>query len=415
MWASRVVLFSVIIFVILSLPNVEGQIKQYSLQVGAWGDNASTGNTGVQVEIRTHIYSANLGDLDYFWVGDNLANGAFIQFGYSLEPGYECLEGEWNGRSFNCYGRSEYVAASDARWEWQYWPNGEGNVFYSGKGPAYSAGFDGSWHTYSIMPNVANGWAFVLDGQPVASINDFQWTYSKDVAYFVAEKATNNPGLANLGPVEFRSLQYLKSDGWHSVNSLYASISCGVNTNCNIVNPYNVFLVGPNDVKAGLILNFYGVQPPSNGQLLWTTQVTLTLNAPYQATIVVDDQYRVTGGAQISLMLGEHLLLAPLVVPVSDRVRLKFDHWSDGYQYAGRNLHLDSDTTLEAVYVTQYKLTIVWPLPASADGWYDITSPQVMLNGWYEKIILDVVIFAIAFVLIISILRRGYRRSRQST
>src|SRR5208337_2446873 len=58
----------------------------YNLQVGAFGDGGSIGNIGVQVEIRTHIYTITAPVLsDAFWVGDNLANGAFIQFGYELQ------------------------------------------------------------------------------------------------------------------------------------------------------------------------------------------------------------------------------------------------------------------------------------------------------------------------------------------
>jgi hypothetical protein len=324
---------------------------------------------GVGAEILTRVYGVFKPDYGhFFWVGDNLANGAFIQFGYGLfSPGYYCLYGEEIGTYTNCLGSSDSIASTDPRWFWEYWPNPKVIDFYFGTGPADSAAPNGAWHHYQIWPNVANGWNFVLDGQTVWSFNSFQSTTSKDPAFVVAEEVISLPSASgNLGPVEFRNLEYLTQNGWQQVRSLTAISGCGVlSPNCGTI-PYGVASLGANDILAGA-----GVHQVLNNQLLWTAQVTLTLNAPYQAIIVVDDQYQVSGGRQISLMPGEHLLAASLVVSVSDGVRLRFDHWSDGYQYAGRNLYLDSDTTLEAVYVTQYKLTIISPLPASGDGWYD--------------------------------------------
>src|SRR5208337_2886431 len=108
-----------------------------------------------------------------------------------------------------------------------------------------------------------------------------------------------------------------------------------------------------------------------------------------------------SGGGQISLPSGDHMLLAPLYVTISDGVRLRFDHWSDGYSYAGRNIDLTSDMDLEAVYMTQFNLTIVSPLPTSGSGWYDAGSTAYysvnnfpigldssglwIFTGWYDQ------------------------------
>jgi hypothetical protein len=70
---------------------VGARLNKYSLQAGAWGDDASQHNLGVRAEIRTHIYEADDGTFDYFWIGDNLVDGAFIQFGYAFQPGNFCL------------------------------------------------------------------------------------------------------------------------------------------------------------------------------------------------------------------------------------------------------------------------------------------------------------------------------------
>jgi hypothetical protein len=262
MW-HRVLLFLILLTFMLSIPTAQAHLNKYSVQVGAWGDPSSFGNIGLQVEVRTHIYEAKSPDLDYFWVGDILQNKAFVQFGYSLEPGYYCLFGKNVGNNFTCSGTSEKVGASDARWEWQYWPDFSGQVFYVGKGKANSAGPEGSWHNYTIAPNSEGEWSFLLDNQQVAS-TVFPVVSSNESALFVAEKSTDDVSLGRLGPVEFQNLGYLKSDGWHSVTSLTALVGLGINTE-NVTNPYGVQSLGPNHVIAGS-----NVPQPLQGKLLWT-------------------------------------------------------------------------------------------------------------------------------------------------
>jgi hypothetical protein len=352
--------------------------------------------------------------VDSFWVGDNLEDGAFIQFGYDLfTPANYCV-GQWNGA--NCLGSSVTIGYGDARWFWEYWPNANVTDFYTGIGPANSVGPHGSWHLYQIWPNLLNGigWNFELDGQTVSSFQipnsvQFGSAYgsanvirSKDPVYVTAEEVSNQPSASgNLGPVEFKDLSYYSLVlspslyRWFQVESLKAISGCGVLTiDCPLI-PYGITIVGPNDIIAGT-----GQPLRSQGELLWASQLTLTVNAPSDVTITVD-QSQIQGGQQISLTPGEHLLLASEYVPVSDGLRLRFDHWSDGYLYAGRNIDLTSDTTLEAVYVTQYDLTILSPPPVTGGGWYDQgtvanfsynTMPRItntfglaIFQGWYDE------------------------------
>jgi hypothetical protein len=247
--------------------------------VGAWGDDASQRNEGVGVEIRTSIFPlANQDSVDYFYVADNLQNWAFIQFGYAIvTPGYYCLYGHSVGNQDTCLGSSDTVAKGDARWFWQYWPNGTGDEFYIGLGPTDSAGGEGTWHHYQILPNATSGWNFVLDGQSVWNFGDFKAQESSGPAYFVAEEVTSAPSASGLlGPVEFRDLSYLSpANGWMQVKSLTAISGCGgPNPNCGISIPYGVTVLGANDVLAGT-----GQASQTNGELLLvvlsvTTQMT---------------------------------------------------------------------------------------------------------------------------------------------
>ena len=374
------------IFLLILIPNVRADYK-HELQVGAWGDNGSKGNKGVSVEIQTHIYNTNQGDFQYFWVGDNLDNGGFIQFGYIYEPGDWCLKGQTVGGKFTCLGDSAQVGGSDAIWEWQYWPDVNGNDFSFEKGPANSAGLDGSWHKYLIQPNTAGGWSFLLDGREVSHFT-VAWTKSQDAAYFVAEKGSNAATSGRLGPVEFRNLAYLKDDGWHSVAALYATVGCAVNTDCNVKNPYGVMLE-----DSGIVIAGSGIHQPKDNDLLLGT---LTLDLPSQVKGTVDKKYSVSGSSQVPLPAGLHTIILPSDVAIDEKSRLRFDHWSDGSKSPNRTLTLKSETTLGATYVTQYLLAVDSVVSLKGPGWYDkgstvtVSAPtssvggQWVFDGWYK-------------------------------
>jgi len=384
------------LFLLILVPAVDAQT--FEPQVGAWGDDASRENIGVRVEIRTNIYSVAADDFQYFWVGDNLDNGAFVQFGYAYEPGYYCLRGQTIAGTFTCLGDSANIGLADARWEWQYWSNENGKDFSYEIGPLNSAGLNGTWHDYSIMPNVVGGWSFALDGRQVSYITD-AWTKSKDPAYFIAEKGSDSSVLGQLGPVQFRNLAYLKDDGWHYAMALYARVGCAVSTNCSINNPYGVMSEG-----SGVVIAGSGIPQPRDLDLLWTSGVTLTLDLPKQVVVNVDRKYVQSGYSQVSLSPGLHTIMLPQVVATNAKSRLRFDHWSDGVMSPNRTIILNSDTTLRATYVTQYLLTIDSVVPLGGSGWYDqastasftapISTPiysnlgilggQRVFTGWYD-------------------------------
>ena len=372
----------------------------HSLQVGAWGDEASKGNKGVQAEIRTHIYTVDQSDFDYFWIGEGLDNGAFIQFGYGLEQGNYCLEGAILKGKLSCSRGAENIGSSDARWLWQYLPDISGD-FYYGTGPADSAGLNGTWHRYSIAPSADNMWSFLLDGQIVDSMR-VQWTYSKDSPAVVAEKVTSSARFSALGPVEFRNVAFLKEDGWHSVNALYALRGCAANTNCDVDNPYGVSLIEPNHIKAGS-----GEQKVQSGTVLWIRQVSLKIEAPSPIHVWIDGNDQGAGPFQQLINTGTHTISAPNIVQIDSSTKLRFTGWSDGSTSPDRLVYLDSDLALQANYVSQYLVTIDNGRGASAAAaWYDqgatvefcvpstvraMTGPLGLLGGkwffkgWYEN------------------------------
>ncbi len=109
--------------------------------------------------------------------------GRLFSSATNYEPGYLCLKGQTVSGKFACLGDSDHIGGLDVRWEWQYWPDVNGHDFSFEIGPANSVGLDGSWHKYSIQPNTAGGWSFLLDGREVSHFA-VAWTKSKDAAYF---------------------------------------------------------------------------------------------------------------------------------------------------------------------------------------------------------------------------------------
>ena len=237
---------------------------QATLKVGAWGDDASRNNIGVQVSIETHTYGTPENTFDYFWVGDDLTNGGFIQFGYSLEPGLYCLEGTVFGGRLTCVGRSDLILSSDARWQWQYWPDRSKANFYYEIGPSGSAGSNASVHQYTIAPSISNTWSFFIDRVAVAATT-FPVTPASNPAFIVAEgTASNTP--QSLGPVRFTGLAYYTGARWNQVDSLVALTYCGTDVACE-ANQYGAIAIGPDSILAGS-----GVSGPSDGALLWTSE-----------------------------------------------------------------------------------------------------------------------------------------------
>ncbi len=251
----------------------DSQTSGHHVQIGAWGNEDSVGNAGVQVEIQTNSY--NVSGQDAFWVGDVLNNGAFVQFGYSiLPPGYYCLSGIVAYNGTGCTGTTDNVGFSDARWFWEYFPNMQtvGDWYY-GFGPANSVGTNGTWHLYSILPSSSGDWSFQLDGVTVYS-SSFPSATSSAAAHVVAEKAAGSY-LTQLGPVEFRNLAYLGNDTlWHGTSSLNPIDGCGYGDSlpCNMITPYGVAAVGANDIVAGS-----NVSAPVVDQPIWTRQSSCSM------------------------------------------------------------------------------------------------------------------------------------------
>jgi hypothetical protein len=336
-----------------------------TIEVGAWADDASRNNLGVQVEIETHAYDTYSNTLDYFWVGDNLANGAFIQFGYSLEPGVYCLQGAFVGGNFKCLGASEIIPSSDPRWQWQYWPNRGGSDHYYQIGPQGSAGTNGTWHAYMIRPDSSNSWDFLIDGHIVAYSN-FTVNPSVDPAFVVAERTEASSTPIELGPIRFRHISYLNFTGWQGTDSLIALSYCQPSGGC--ATPFGV---SATDNANSLIVGS-GVTKSHEGALLWTSgyvklNVDVHESTPFLVTSPLGMQ-GFTGNASIDIPKGmfAYVSLLDTVTGTSGTLGLigakdRFRGWTGAAN--SRNLTvqilMSSNRNMKAEWNTDLSVTIV--------------------------------------------------------
>jgi len=134
--------------------------------------------------------------------------------------------------------------------------------------------------------------------------------------------------------------------------------------------------------------------------------LSLTVEVPTQAKSTIDGAEQRQGAVTIGVVAGSHNISVPLIVYVDTGKRLRFDRWSDGSTQPNRTVNVRSDSRFEAVYATQYRLTLTGEQgTGTGQDWYDAGStarfsvPQVepdsgflgslggkqAFQGWYEN------------------------------
>ena len=136
--------------------------------------------------------------------------------------------------------------------------------------------------------------------------------------------------------------------------------------------PQNVWNL---DLESGLLNNTGALIANSFSGYTFTitvlTGLTLEVQVPIPVQITIDG-VNGTGTVRLELEAGNHAVDVPQTVPFDNGTRLKFTSWSDGSAVANRTVSLNHDISLQADYVTQYRLTVISPeVNATGAGWYD--------------------------------------------
>ena len=201
--------------------------------------------------------------------------------------------------------------------------------------------------------------------------------------------------------------------GQYSFNMLAAAFrpEKGTDSNCASAPSISTLLENPDNLGScarfgSSTFEFLGVAP-AGGWAPISIPVELSVSTPTSIRLDGTKLVSINGHIHISVPAGTHQISVPSIVEINETNRLRFDHWKDGLNNSERTEMLQTDSALDPVYVTQYRLTINSPVSTvTGDGWYDagstatfqiaprtpvMSGPFQMIGGkwrfqgWYEN------------------------------
>ncbi len=358
----------VISFVFLSAFVFGVTYGNYWFQFGARGGISSEFNNGTMASIETVFPQNYSNGSPAFWVGEDLANGAFLQMGYLIAnqtgsyPSY-CSE------QFGC-GKYQDIKAGQEEWFYEYFPeNYNGGGFLGGIGSPGSAGANGTYNRYGFYYNQSSGyWDFLFNGKVVGnvSLGSPGSGVHSPVAFGEVANATANGTFIN--PVNIKNFSVYTDGEFTPAPQGYAYIGYGSGSLENVPVPYGVEEIGNrvNYFKIGS-----GLPRPLNGTSLWNQGYVLSINSEY-GNLTNFGEY--LGYSRIKLY-------APRIVNISNGVSAVFTGWvGRGYgSYTGpantTAIVMESNITETAEWQIKYYLNVSTDYgSAYGYGWYNANS-----------------------------------------
>lgn len=355
--------YSIALLALLLFSNVVH--SQYWFQFGARAGQTSYYNNGAKVSIQTIANQTPSSGSIAYWVGENLANGAFLQVGYlitnrsGLYPSLCTASG--------CSQRT-YLAAGSTEWFYEYFTSGSsGNIFMGAIGPNDSAGTDNSTHTYGFYSK-GNTWYFFMDNATLGSVDLGVNNSGTNGPVAFAEVAnTSNPNNF-VKPVIFSNLSFLMGAKYLLCVRGYSYIGYGVGSASMIPNPYGVEEMRN---KVNYFSAGSGLAHPADGTELWQLGFNLDIYSKY-GNISSSNQY---------LAYHDIALSAPSTVYLNTNSRAAFSSWSgQGFgAYSGTSpqttITLFGNITETANWDIQYLFNLSSKFGSTfGSGWYNANS-----------------------------------------
>lgn len=334
----------------------------YWFQFGVRGGERSTFNNGASVNIQTITNQKITSGSSGYWVGENLANGAFIQMGYLIEnqsgiyPSFCTVSG--------CGGYQNLTSGA-AEWFYEYFPPGFSASFLGEIGPEGSAGQNGTNNNYSFYAN-GSKWYFKFNGNVVGSINLGSNTSGQNIPIAFGELANTSNSNSYLKPVVFNNLDFYKNGSFFQVPSGYVYIGYGEGSQTQLSNPYGV-------EELFNRINYFelgsGLPQYPNNTRLWTLGYSLKINSTYGNV----------SGLSGFIAYSKTSINVPSTIYINNKTRVVFEGWiGNGLgSYTGLNnfsdISLDQNITETATWEKEYYLTV-----NSSYG-------NVFGSGWYPS------------------------------
>ncbi len=352
--------FFVASLLILTAGIVNTAFAGYWFQFGVRGGKSTTFNNGASVNIQTITNQKILSGSSGYWVGENLANGAFIQMGYLIEnqsgtyPSICVISG--------CSG-FQNILRGDAEWFYEYFPPGFSSSFLGKIGSDNSAGVNGTENNYTFYSNGSN-WYFKFNGNIVGSVNLGSNTSGQNIPIAFGELANTSNTNTFLKPVIFNNLEFYKNGTFLQVPNGYVYIGYGEGSQTQLPNPYGVqeLLNQVNYFEVGSNLTIY----PDNTRL-WTLGYTLSINSTYGN---ISSKHGFIAYSKTNINV-------PNIIYLNNNTRVVFISWTGTGlgSYTGisnySTIYLNQNITETANWEKEYYLKVNSSYgQVSGSGWY---------------------------------------------
>lgn len=335
----------------------------YWFQFGVRGGITEEFNQGANIEIQTITPQDASTGSPAFWVGEDLANGAFLQIGYLVVN----QTGSYPSYCSVNSGCAQYenINQSQAEWFYEYFPQGYyGSDFLGAIGPAGSAGKNATINAYGFYYNVSK-WDFLFNGNVVGSVNlgNASSGFHTPVAFGELANASNNKAIVS--PVIMQNLSVYKDGKFVPAQNGYAYVGFGSGSQTNIPEPYGV-------VELDSRVNYFqvgsGLPVPQNGTNLWTAGYYLAIKSQYGNLTSKTEE----------LVYSKIRLSTPRVVNVGNGERAVFIGWEgSGFgSYSGQSntttISIESNISEVEEWQLQYYLDTSSDYGTSTGtGWYN--------------------------------------------
>ncbi len=340
---------------------------QYWFQFGTRAGSSAQGNNGASVTIQTvapqNVKSGSLA----FWIGEDLANGAFIQAGYLVENETGMYSSTCDISSCKDY---QQLNASDAEWFFEYFPSGFSGGFLGTIGPDGSAGKNGSLNTYAFYSS-GNEWYATFDGNVIGSTNLGVSSSGSQTPVAFGEIANTSGINQYITPVAFQNLSIYSNSKIIPVTKGFAYIGYGSGSLEDLHDPYGVAEV---QNKVNYFEVGSNLKQPSNGTQLWSLGYSMNVSSQY-GNISSNSKYIAYSSVQIT---------APSIIQLNDTARVIFIGWkgSGTGAYTGSasttNMIITGNITEKAQWDLQYYLNVTSKYNgAYGNGWYNASSSVI--------------------------------------
>ncbi len=364
--------FIVLLIFCTAIFAIHQSFSQYWFQSGAVASSAADFNNGASISIYTQAQSPQYSSYA-FWIGEHLANSAFLQIGYmvSNETGLTYDNCTVSGCS-----SSITLQKGTPYWFFEYFYANTPNSSFLGRiGSSYL--FNNSFNNFSFNYSpVDSNWHFYVNNNFVGGVNLGSSDSGTDTPAGLAEYANASTNTQYMVPIKFKNMKFYKNNMWNFVTKAYSMISYGYGSETSLSNPYGVQEVSNklNDFIVGSGLSL------AQNNVLW--------NVGYSLNII--SNYPINGS-------GNYSAYSSVAINSNKTIYLNQNKTTrailEGYIGKGYGSYTGNDTNFTVQMYSNIKEYAIWQVQyfvnatsqygsVSGSGWYNANSTaNVNLNS----------------------------------